>query len=397
MDAAVRSGLTAILGVGCRTQNDLTGAARAFADAIKLAQSSGNIMIEVAARTSLGGVSEMMGRLHEAEAIYEEALQRAILLQSPVAAQAYFCLARVHREWNDLASARLWLEKAIESSRMWGTVDALVEGLLCLARIDQAQNNIPEANHALAEVGQAIHGHLLNASTSQWIGAIRARLWLAQGKLDDARRWAKTLGLSEEGKLDPGSEVEYLTVVRILLAEQCVDKAMRLLSRLQTTMESTGRQGNLVEVLVLRAIALNMKAETNSALAVLERAVSLARPEGYMRVFLDAGKSIETLLKIAITRWQDHDLLAYARKLLAAFTDESPPPAEGQAPQPGILSEREMEVLRLIAAGCSNQEIASQLVIAIGTAKRHTANIFDKLDVRNRTEAVTRARQLGLL
>ncbi|KPL14976.1 MAG: hypothetical protein AMJ93_17025 [Anaerolineae bacterium SM23_84] len=185
--------------------------------------------------------------------------------------------------------------------------------------------------------------------------------------------------------------------MRILLAEGRVDDATRLLSRLQTTMESAGRQGNLIEVLMLRAIALDMEAETSSALAVLEQAVSLARPEGYMRVFLDEGKSIETLLKIAVTQWQDRDLLAYARKLLAAFATESLPPAAAQAPEPAILSDRELEVLRLMAAGCSNKEIANELFIAIGTAKRHTANIFDKLDVRNRTEAVTKARQLGLL
>ena len=157
------------------------------------------------------------------------------------------------------------------------------------------------------------------------------------------------------------------------------------------------RHGSLIEVLVLRAIALDMQADASSALAVLERAVSLARPEGYMRVFRDEGKSIETLLKIAVTQWKDHDLVAYARKVLAAFADESVPPAEGQAPQPSILSERELEVLRLMAAGRSNREIAGELVIAIGTVKRHTANIFDRLDVRNRTEAVDQARRLGLL
>jgi LuxR family maltose regulon positive regulatory protein len=148
---------------------------------------------------------------------------------------------------------------------------------------------------------------------------------------------------------------------------------------------------------VLAAVALDMRADTASALAVLERAACLGRPEGYVRAFLDGGKLIETLLKIAITQWKDRDLLAYARKLLTAFAGEGAPHAAGEAPQPAILSERELEVLRLMAAGRSNKEIANELVIAIGTAKRHTANIFDKLDVRNRTEAVTRARQLGLL
>ena len=273
----------------------------------------------------------------------------------------------------------------------------MVEGFLSLARIQQAQNNIPEASHSLSEVSQTMHGHLLNASTSQWIGAIRARLWLVQGKPDDARHWAETRGLSADGELDLSSEVEYLTLVRILLAEHNVDDAARLLSRLQTTLESAGRWGNLIEVLVLQAMAMDMQGDTPSALAVLERAVSLARSGGYVRVFLDVGKPIEALLRTACTRWRDRDLLAYARKLLAAFVDESESPATGQTLRPGILSARELEVLRLLAAGCSNKEIANELVIAIGTAKRHIANIFDKLDARNRTEAVAKARQLGLL
>ncbi|MBN1135507.1 MAG: tetratricopeptide repeat protein [Anaerolineae bacterium] len=397
MDPGISSGLMAIAGVGCRTQGDLTGAACAFAEALELAQSSGNILIEVAARTSLGELNQMTGRLHEAEAIYREALQRAILVQSPVAAQAYYALARIHREWNDLASARLYAEKAVEDYHIWGFMDALAIVYVFLANVLQAQNNFPEADHALAQGFQVVQGHALEPRLVPNLGAMRAKLWLAQGKLEDARRWAETRGLSAEGKFDLRNEIEYLALVRILLAEGRVADATRLLSRLQSAIESAGRQGNLVEVLVLRAVALEMQGDTPFALAVLEQAASLARPGGYMRVFLDAGKPIETLLKIAVTQWKDHDLVAYARKLLTAFADESVPPAGGQAPQPGILSERELEVLRLMAAGCSDREIAHELVIATGTAKRHAANIFDKLDVRNRTEAVTKARQLGLL
>jgi LuxR family maltose regulon positive regulatory protein len=397
MDPAISSGLMALVGVGCRTQGDLKGAAYAFTGALELAQASGNILMEVAARTSLGELSRMMGRLHEAEAICREALQRAILLQSPVAAQAYHELAIVHREWNELASARLLAERAVESYRAWGFLDALVHAYLFLAGVLQAQNRLPEADYALAQGFQVIHAHALEPRLVPNLGAARARLWVAQGKLEDARRWADTRGLSPEGRFDLRNEIEYLTLVRILLAEGRTDEATRLLSRLQNPMESAGRHGNLIEVLVLHAAALDMQGDTPSALAVLGRAVSLAHLEGYMRVFLDGGKPIEALLRTAITRWKDHDILAYTRKLLAAFTDENPPPTARQASQPGSLSERELDVLRLMAAGCSDREIADELVIAVGTAKRHAANIFDKLDVRNRTEAVTKARQLGLL
>jgi LuxR family maltose regulon positive regulatory protein len=397
MDAAVRSGLMAIWGDGCLARNDLPGSARAFAEAVDLAHSSGNVMLEVVSSTSLGALKQAMGRLSEAEAIFQEALQIATQHKSPVAGQAYACLTHLYREWNDLASARLFAEKLIESSAMWGVVDALACGHLLVATVLQAQGDIPGANQALAEASRVMRQHPLEIPSEPWLGATRARLWLAQGKLADARHWAETRGLTADGKLDLTNEVEYLALVRILLAEGRVDEATHLLSRLQNAMESTGRQGNLIGVLVLRAIVLDMQADTDSALAMLEHAVSLAHSEGYMRVFLDEGKPIETLLKIAITQWQDQDLLAYARKLLAAFADETVPPAEGQAPPARILSEREMEVLRLMAAGCTNQKIANELIIAIGTAKRHTANIFDKLDVSNRTEAVAKARQLGLL
>jgi LuxR family maltose regulon positive regulatory protein len=402
IDAAVSSVLLAIIGVGCLIQNDLSGWARASAEALDLAHSSGNIMFEVISRARLGTLNEWMGRLREAEAIFQEALQTATRHKSPVAGQAYACLARVHREWNDLASARLYAEKLIESSAMWAAADPLACGYLSLATVLQAQNDIPGANQALAEASQVIHEHPLEIRSMPWLGATRARLWLAQGKLADARHWAETRGLSAEGKFDLSNEVEYLALVRILLVEGRLEEATRLLSRLQSAMESTGRQGNLITVLVLQAVALDMQVDTPSALAVLERALSLARPEGYMRVFLDEGKPIETLLKIAITQWQDRDLLAYARRLLAAFYQgeaERPVPPKTLPGGPLIepLTERELEVLHLLAAGWTNQEIADKLVISVRTVKKHVENIHGKLGVSNRTQAAVRARELNLL
>jgi LuxR family maltose regulon positive regulatory protein len=402
IDAAVRSVLLAIIGVGCLIQNDLSGWARASAEALDLAHSSGNIMFEVISRARLGTLNEWMGRLREAEAIFQEALQTATRTKSPVVGQAYACLARVHREWNDLASARLYAEKLIESSAMWAAADPLACGYLSLATVLQAQNDIPAANQALAEASQVIHEHPLEIRSMPWLGATRAKLWLAQGKLEDARHWAETRGLSADGKLDFGNEVEYLALVRILLAEHNVDDAARLLSRLETRMESTGRQGSLIEVLVLQAVALEMQGEPPSALSVLEQAMRLARSEGYMRVFLDAGKPMDTLLRIAMTEWKDHDLLAYARRLLAAFYQgdaERPVPPKTVPGGPLIepLTERELEVLHLVAAGWTNQEIADELVISVRTVKKHVENIHGKLGVRNRTEAGARARELNLL
>lgn len=403
MDAAVRSGLMVFLAEGYLLQNDLPGGARACAEAADLAHASGNTMLEVLAHTSLGTLSEWMGRLREAEARYQEALRIAARSSCPAAGQAYACLAHLVREWNDLASARLFSEKNIESSAAWGLTDGLACGRLFLATVLQAQNKPAEANQALAEASQVMQQHPLEMRSTAWLGATRARLWLAQGKLDDARQWAETRGLSAEGEPHLRNEVEYLALVRILLAERRPDPALRLLARLQSIMEATGRQGSLIEVLVLRSAALEMQADRQSALAVLEQALRLGRPEGYMRAFLDEGKPIETLLRTGAARWKDDGLLAYARKLLAAFYQEpaaQPPPPPGTAPAGPLvepLSEREREVLCLVAAGLSNQEIADRLVISVRTVKKHVENIHGKLGVSSRTQAVSRARELEIV
>jgi LuxR family maltose regulon positive regulatory protein len=403
MDPAIGSGLMAMVGVGCIAQDDVAAGAHAFAQARDLAQASGNVLVEVAAHASLGTVSETMGRLHEAEAIHREALQRALLHKSPAAAEAYLRLTRVHREWNDLASARIFAEKLIESSPTYGVPDAVATGHLYLAAVLQAQNDIPGAKQALADAGQVIHEHPLQPRSIPELGAMRARLWVAQGQLEDARRWAETRGLSAGGKFARNTEVEYVVLVRLLLAENRVDEALPLLSRLHGVMESAGRYGHLIEVLVLQAVALDMQGDTPSALAVLEQAMRLASPEGYMRVFLDEGKPMETLLKSAMTRWKDHDLLAYARRLVAVFSQEGAerpvPPARTSRGDTLIepLSEREMEVLHLVAAGWSNQEIGDKLVISVRTVKKHVENIHGKLGVRSRTQAAAKARELNLL
>ena len=402
MDPAIGCGLMALVGVGCIAQDDLAAGASAFAQARDLAQAGGNVLVEVAAQASLGTVSETMGHLHEAEAIYREALERALLHKSPTVAEAYIRLARVHREWNDLESARAFAEKLMESSATWGVENALANGYLSLAAVLQAQNDIHGASKALAEVDRLFREHRLEPRSVPELGAMRAKLWVAQGRLTDARRWAAARGLDEEGEFDRYTEVEYVSLVRLLLAEDRVDHALRLLSRLHAVMESAGRYGHLIEVLVLQAVALGRQGDAPSALANLRRAVSLAHTEGYVRVFLDEGQRVEALLKTAVTQWDNHELLAYARKLLIAFHQEQPERPVPPRTLPGgpliePLSERELQVLRLVAAGWLNQEIAGKLVISVRTVKKHVQNIHGKLGVRNRTEAGARARELNLL
>jgi LuxR family maltose regulon positive regulatory protein len=399
MDPAVRCVIAGLLGQGCVAENDFAEAARHYADAANLSHVSGNIMMEVAALCALGWLSELMGRLREARMIYQDAIQIATRYKSPSAGQAYLVLANLYREWNELEDARRNVEKSIDYSRSWGHVDVLASGFLFLARINLAQNDIAAMNLNLNEMESTIRGHILEPPTLIMLEAIRARLMLTQGKLESARHWADERGLGIDDHLDYFHEVEYLTLARILTAENQLDSAARLLARLQSLAESAGRWGNLIEIFILQSVVFDSQDKASMAFTVLQKALELAEPEGYVRVFLDQGAPLEKLLKQF--RVESASLKDYVDKLLALYCGSSlfPLPSSASVSQPLIdpLSERELEVLRLLAGGKSNQQIADELVLATGTVKKHLNNIFGKLHVQNRTECVARARELNLL
>jgi LuxR family maltose regulon positive regulatory protein len=213
------------------------------------------------------------------------------------------------------------------------------------------------------------------------------------------------------------NETAQLTLARVLLAQNRPDEAIRLLVRLRSAAQAAGRIGRVIETLAVLAVALQARGETGQALAALEPALALAEPEGYVRVFVDEGEAMRSVIRDwrLETRRQKRDggearlnrLLVYADKLLAAFPDRmlqypitnDPSPISTLQSLPLVepLSEREIEVLHFIAAGMSNQDIAQKLVVALSTIQWHLKNIYGKLNVHSRTQAVARARELGLL
>jgi LuxR family maltose regulon positive regulatory protein len=222
----------------------------------------------------------------------------------------------------------------------------------------------------------------------------QARLWLAQGNLEAASRWAQASGLSVDDAPSFHREAGHLTLARILVAQGKPDAAVRLLMRLLKAAESTERWGSAIEALLLLALTQHKKTEPDRALHALERALSLAEPEGYVRIFVDEGAPMAELLRQAAERGIAP---GYVQELLSAF--DASGPAEPRHAQPLIepLSDREIEVLRLAAAGLSNREIAEQLYVSINTVKAHTKSVYRKLDAHNRTQAINRAQELGLL
>jgi LuxR family maltose regulon positive regulatory protein len=231
-------------------------------------------------------------------------------------------------------------------------------------------------------------------------------VWVAQGRLGEAFSWAREQGLSVENELSYLHEFDHITLARVLLARYQSDHAdgsvsgvMGLLERLLKAAEEGGRKGSVIEILVLQAIAYHAQGDLPAALLPLQLALALAEPEGYVRMFLDEGSSMMQLLREASTREIMPD---YTGKLLAAFESEKQkskhkpdlPPAQ---PVIDPLSQRELKIIQLIAQGLSNREIGERLFLALDTIKGHNRKIFDKLQVQSRTEAIARARELGLL
>jgi LuxR family maltose regulon positive regulatory protein len=285
--------------------------------------------------------------------------------------------------------------------------------------LHRSQSRIKESGgdleDALALLDEARHGYVKNPiPDTRPIEVLKAKLQLKQGRLNLAQDWVLARALSADDEITYLNEFEHLTLARVRMVEyqnshneHSILDAIRLLECLLKVAEGQNRMGNVIEILVVQALAYQTQGNLSSALVSIERALFLAQPEGYVRIFVDEGEPMRSLIsefRSQIERQSGgygHQLSGYLNKLLAAFTRsvELTPPKTGGQKSAMIepLSQRELEVLRLISLGLSNREIGERLFLALSTIKGHTRIIFDKLQVQNRTEAVARARDLGLL
>jgi LuxR family maltose regulon positive regulatory protein len=277
---------------------------------------------------------------------------------------------------------------------------------MCLVRILFSNGDLASAEETIQKVENIGRESPVPPWIRAQVASWRMRLWLTQDKLEVASHWMKKRGLYADvestgiQEIDHVGLIEYTTLARILIAQEQLDEATELLQRLLKVAEMGGRTSRTIEILILQALTKHSKGDIDQAVSTLEKALTLAEPEGFIRAFIDEGLPMARLLYEASTREIAPD---YIRQLLAVFPVTKPQKTELQKKRSPVselvepLSEREIEVLELIAEGLTNQEIASQLYLAPSTVKVHTRNIYGKLGVHHRTDAVAKARAFGIL
>jgi LuxR family maltose regulon positive regulatory protein len=392
---------SALLGLAYWTNGDLEAASGLYAGALARIEKAGFRSDAIGVSLALADMRIAQGRLHDAMLTYERGLELAadpgdVTLRG--AADMHVGISEILCQRDDLAGAARHLQQAADLGEANGLPQNPYRSRVAAAGIQQAEGN-PEA--ALQLLAEADRLYTTDYSPEvRPVGALKARAWIANGRLSEARSWARKRGLSAGDALDYVREFEHITLARLILAQGARDRsddrigeAIGLLERLLVAAESGKRAGSVIEILVVHALARRARNDLPEALASLERALALAEPEGYIRVIADEGPTMAALLRQA---GKGQNASRYVRRLLAATVA---PATRTPVDQPLIesLSEREFDVLRLLESDLAGPDIARELTVSLATVRTHTRNIYAKLGVNNRRAAVRRAAELGLL
>lgn len=371
------------MGLAYQLQGDRAAAGRAYTEAIAISRASGNAIINLTATIGLANVRESENQLFQAAADYQYVLELIGETLQPAACEAHLGLARILYQWNDLDAAERHARQSLQLARQLGNTDRVVAGEVLLARLKLARGDAPGAAAVLADAGQVARRHNFVLLVPE-VAAAQVVASLRQGNLVAAAHLAQADDLP-------------LSQARIRLARGEAGEALTALEPLCRRAEAKDWKDERLKVMVLQAVALRAHGEKDKAVQRLDDALALAEPGKLIRVFLDEGAPLEELLAEAAALRIRPD---YLDRLRAGFEAETRKNETKSAPAPALiepLSQRELEVLRLIARGFSNQEISEGLFLALDTVKGHNRRIFEKLQVQRRTEAVARARELGLL
>jgi LuxR family maltose regulon positive regulatory protein len=410
----VRHGQVAsLLGLAYWATGDLEAALRTVADAMDRLLKAGNLVFAISTTFVLAYIREAQGRLNEARRTYERSLQLAAELseaETQVRATLYLGLSEVLYEQNDQQTAAQYLLASKELGEQAAFSDWPHRRCLAEARVKEAQGDLDGAHDLLDKAERLFFRSAI--PDVRPIAALKTRVWTKQGRLAEAMEWARECGLSVDDDLCYLREFEHITLAKVLVArykservDRFVQEAERLLERLLRAAKEGGRTGSAIEILALQALACYAQGDLSRALPSLEHALTLAEPEGYVRIFVDEGPPMAALLREAA---QQSIAPIFVRRLRAAFGKTIAFPkatalgtAAGKTPVTQALSEpltkRELQVLGLLRTELSGPEIARELVVSLNTIRTHTKNIYSKLEVNSREAAVRRAEELDLL
>ncbi len=418
-NAFLRSIITWLLGLSQFFDTDTETARRVFDETLELSQATGNTLIASLSLFVSGYLFILQGRLRQARATFEHGLTTLTGDQHtppPVSASLiYQGLAEVLRETNDLEAAAQAIAECVALSEQWGNAEVLVDSYVILTRIANAQGDEKHARQILEKIMTFARENKISRLTVRQVEAFQARMQVAWGELDAAALWVeKWLDAYAQEPLPEGNIaifvrwLEISALTRFYLARGRFAAALEVLTPLRHAVEATGWMGIAIELLGLESLALHGLGQREAAHITLHRALTLAAPEGYTRVFVEMGTGMTALLREVLDEGIMPD---YVQSLLQvtscklqvadsnALSIHSPNSQlltlNSQLLEP--LSDRELEILRLIETGDTNREIADRLYIAVSTVKTHINNLYGKLGVANRVQALARARELGLL
>jgi LuxR family maltose regulon positive regulatory protein len=402
-DLTWRSTATVALGDACSLLGESAAAYRVRLEALETSKAAGNIYMTLITSMKLAVSMRQQGRLERVIDMCQQQLQLANesgLSHTAVVGWLLAVWGEVLAELNDLDGAIHRAKQGTELTQRGRDVGMIGWSYLCLMRVLFSRGDISGAEEIIQKMEDIDREYHVPPWITNQTAAWQVRIWLAHDKLDAASQWAGKRGLDADGELPFLREMEYVALARILIAQGRLDEATTLLQRLPEAAEAGGRTTRVIEILMLQALAFQSGGDTSRAMDTLERALTLAEPEGFIRIFVDEGPPMAHLLYEAVSRGIAPE---YARRLLAAFPVTGPAQTDSsktQAPESGLiepLSERELEVLQLIAEGLTNPEIASRLFLSLHTIKVHTRNIYGKLNVHSRTQAIARSQEIGLL
>jgi LuxR family transcriptional regulator, maltose regulon positive regulatory protein len=375
------------LGFAFILQGDHTAARQSYTEAIRLGQECGNIFTTSLATNDLGYVQEIQNQLHQAVKTYQHALKLFGDQPTPHAWQAFLGLARISYEWNDLDAAEKYGQQSLQLARRYEiTIDRFIIPEIFLARLKLARGDAAGAAAMLAQTEQSVRENNFLFREPD-VTAAQVVVLLKQGKLATAADLAGRYALP-------------LSQARVFLAQGAIAEALALLEPLRQQMEAKGWADELLKVMVLQTIALHAHGEKDKAVILLSDTLARAEPGGCVRTFIDEGEPMRLLI-LDLRSWikkqsrgHNHEPIDYPDKLVAAFAQPVVTAPKSKMVEP--LSERELEILRLLRTELSGPEIAQQLVVSLNTLRTHTKNIFNKLEVNNRRAAVRRAEELDL-